>query len=258
MPQEQAQQWTDLWNVVEQKVRPERTRRKANGEFVLRSPLPQKWWIYADKRPALYNAIYGLDRVLVISRVSDRAAFCYLPAGMVYSEQLIVFSVEGRAFFASLQSRPHELWARFFASSMKDDLRYTPSDCFETFPFPAGWETDTSLETIGREYYEYRAQLMRESNKGLTKTYNRFHDPKEKSPEIRRLRDLHAAMDRAVLAAYEWSGIDTTCGFDLDWCEDEAADDASPETIERLETGRYFFETAEEARAFASELVGLG
>ena len=141
---------------------------------------------------------------------------------------------------------------------MKDDLRYTPSDCFETFPFPDGWETSAALEAIGREYYEYRAQLMKETDKGLTKTYNRFHDPKEKSAEIRRLRELHGAMDRAVLAAYGWPDIDTSCGFDVDWCEDEAADDASPETIERLETGRYFFETAEEARAFAAELVGLG
>ena len=130
------------------------------------------------------------------------------------------------------------------------------SDCFETFPFPDGWETNTSLEAIGQEYYEYRAQLMRESNKGLTKTYNRFHDPKERSPEIRRLRDLHTAMDRAVLAAYGWSDIDTTCGFDLDWCESEAADDASPDTLERLEKGNYFFDSAEEARAFASELEG--
>ena len=138
---------------------------------------------------------------------------------------------------------------------MKDDFRYTPSDCFETFPFPDGWETNATLEAIGQEYYEYRAQLMRDSNKGLTKTYNRFHDPKERSPEIRRLRDLHAAMDRAVLAAYGWPDIDTTCGFDLDWCEAEAADDASPDTLERLETGRYFFESAEEARAFAAELV---
>ena len=23
---------------------------------------------------------------------------------------------------------------------MKDDLRYTPSDCFETFPFPTAWD----------------------------------------------------------------------------------------------------------------------
>ena len=99
---------------------------------------------------------------------------------------------------------------------------------------------------------------MIKSNKGLTKTYNRFHDPKEKSPEIRKLRDLHAAMDRAVLAAYGWSGVDTICGFDLDWCEAEASDDASPDTVERLESGRYFFESAEEARAFASELVKPG
>ena len=99
---------------------------------------------------------------------------------------------------------------------------------------------------------------MRDSNKGLTKTYNRFHDPKERSPEIRRLRELHTVMDRAVLAAYGWTDIDTTCGFDLDWCETEPADDASPDTLERIETGRFFFESAEEARAFAAELEDSG
>ena len=36
-------------------------------------------------------------------------------------------------------------------------------------------------------------------NEGLTKTYNRFHDPYETSPDILQLRQLHAAMDRAVL-----------------------------------------------------------
>lgn len=137
---------------------------------------------------------------------------------------------------------------------MKDDLNYSNTDCFETFPFPDGWETNASLEAIGQEYYDYRAQLMAVSTKGLTKTYNRFHDPKERSPEIVRLRDLHTAMDRAVLAAYGWPDIDTTCGFDLDYCESEAADDAMPDTLERLETGRYFFESAAEALAFASEL----
>ncbi len=137
---------------------------------------------------------------------------------------------------------------------MKDDLRYTPSDCFETFPFPPDWETDAALESIGREYYEFRARLMVESSLGLTKTYNRFHDPKEKAPEIARLRELHAAMDRAVLASYGWSDVDATCGFDLDWCDAEPADDASPDTVERLEPGRHWFPRASAALAFASEL----
>ena len=32
---------------------------------------------------------------------------------------------------------------------MKDDLRYTPTDCFETFPFPEGWDTHSDLEAAG-------------------------------------------------------------------------------------------------------------
>ena len=92
---------------------------------------------------------------------------------------------------AALQSRVHEVWARFFGSSMKDDLRYTPSDCFETFPFPTGFETDPRLEAAGKAYYEFRAALMVANNEGLTKTYNRFHDPDERSTDI--LRAARAA-----------------------------------------------------------------
>ena len=88
---------------------------------------------------------------------------------------------------------------------MKDDLRYTPSDCFETFPFPIGWDTHSDLEAAGKEYYEFRAALMIQNNEGLTKTYNRFHDPDEPSPDIAKLRRLHDTMDRAILSAYGWS-----------------------------------------------------
>jgi hypothetical protein len=104
---------------------------------------------------------------------------------------------------------------------MKDDLRYTPSDCFETFPFPAGWETHPALEAAGREYYEFRAALMVRNDEGLTKTYNRFHDPDEQDSEIASLRERHAVMDRAVLEAYGWTDIPTACGFLLDYEIDE-------------------------------------
>ena len=59
------------------------------------------------------------------------------------------------------------------------------------------------------------------NDEGLTKTYNRFHDPDERSPEIARLRELHAAMDRAVLDAYGWTDIATDCEFLLDYEDDE-------------------------------------
>lgn len=228
MTEEEARRWPDLMRIVEDKVKPERTLKKPNGEFALRKPLPQKWWIYADKRPALYSSIAHIKRVLVISRIAQHGAFVFLSNGMVYSEGTIVFADSSYHFFSLLQSRPHEIWARFFGSSMKDDLRYTPSDCFETFPFPKDFENNSVLESNGKDYYEFRAALMIKNNEGLTKTYNRFHDPNERSPDIHKLRELHAAMDRAVLDAYGWTDLNPTCEFILDYEDEEDDDDETP------------------------------
>ncbi|GAA0589300.1 hypothetical protein [Caenispirillum bisanense] len=90
---------------------------------------------------------------------------------------------------------------------MKDDLRYTPSDCFETFPFPEGFESDPKLEAIGQAYHDHRAALMVAANEGLTKTYNRFHDRTEMPEDIQELRRLHDEMDRTVLRAYGWEDL---------------------------------------------------
>ena len=54
---------------------------------------------------------------------------------------------------------------------------------------------------------------MRIRNEGLTKVYNRFHNPKEDAEDIRKLRGLHVEMDHAVTAAYGWSDLDLGHGF---------------------------------------------
>jgi hypothetical protein len=113
------------------------------------------------------------------------------------------------------------VWSLFFGSTLEDRSVYTASDCFETFPFPPNWQSDPVLEEVGKTYYEFRADLMVRNNEGLTKTYNRFHNPDERSPDILKLRELHAAMDRAVLDAYGWTDIPTDCQFLLDYEIDE-------------------------------------
>jgi len=69
---------------------------------------------------------------------------------------------------------------------------------------------------------------MIRNDEGLTKTYNRFHDPDDRSDDIIRLRELHAAMDRAVLDAYGWTDVDPTCEFLLDYEEDEESNKKKP------------------------------
>ena len=142
---------------------------------------------------------------------------------MIFGHTLIVFPLSSYAALSVLQSRIHQIWSAFLGPTMKDDLRYTPSDCFETFPFPDRWDTHEALETAGKKYYEHRVRLMVANGEGMTRTYNRFHDAYDSDSRIAQLRELHTAMGRAALDAYGWTDIPTECEFLLDYEIDEAA-----------------------------------
>ncbi len=223
---ETAEQWPELLRIVEQKVRPERESASSDSKDVLRRK--QYWWRWARRTPELYNSIRILPRVLVIACVTQHLAFAFLPVGMVYAHTLNVFAFSQFSTFCVLQCRVHEVWARFFTSTFEDRLRYNPSDCFDTFAFPHRWEVRESLEQIGKEYYEFRANMMARNSEGLTETYNRFHNPDEGDPGILKLRELHNAMDRAVLDAYGWSDLKPTCEFILDYSEEDEDADGRP------------------------------
>lgn len=185
----------------------------------------KKWWVYAAPAINLMSRISSFIRVLVIAEVSDSFAFTFQPNHYIFSNKIWVILLDSFSVFTCLQSSIHEFWARLTSSSMKDDLSYVASDSFETFPFPTNWENNPQLEVIGKEYYEYRAQLMIANNQGLTTTYNRFHDPDEYDSAILKLRDLHNQMDRAVLNAYGWTDLQPICEFLLDYEDEEETDD---------------------------------
>ncbi len=206
--------WPDLMAIVEQKVKPE--RMKKSGSY------KTKWWLFGRRNLEGTLAINGLERILATScGATTYLEFAFLPSDIVTANTLAIFPLLTYASFCCLQSNLHIIWAEFFGSTLQEGLRYTPTDCFETFPFPENWRTHSSLETVGQSYYEFRAQLMIRDNQGLTDTYTRFHDPDERDPDILKLRELHSAMDRAVLEAYGWNDIPTACDFYLDYEIDE-------------------------------------
>jgi hypothetical protein len=218
MNEAEARQWPDLFQIVQDKVLPERAASAAKSSS---GAIVDRFWQYGHSAKSLYDAIKGNPRALVCPRVSPTLGFTFIPADVVFANTLNVFAGSSYSNFAILQCRCHEFWVRSMSSTFGDTQAYHPSDCFETFPFPPDWETNVALEEAGRSYYEYRAALMVRNDEGLTKTYNRFHDPEERSPEIQQLRALHAAMDRAVLDAYGWPDIPTACEFLLDYEEED-------------------------------------
>lgn len=233
---ERAAEFELAFSHVEMEVKPWRTRKKANGAFQLRKPLPQRWWQHGEKRPAMYHALgrgrsftshpadwtperEPLSRVLVISRgVTKYPAFSFLNNHFVFSEKLYVLADERFSIFCVLSSDIHSVWAWFRKTSMGGDLyslSYTNGDIFETYPFPDGVlrEENPRLEQVGRILYEERQAFMEERGIGLTTFYNKFHDSDTQDEAVIRLRRRQNEVNAAVLEQYGWADIDSMMGF---------------------------------------------
>lgn len=198
---------------VEERVKPERRRLKTDGSFALRKPLPQRWWQYADKRPALRTAVVNLDEVLVIARVSKAVMPVRVSTGQIFSERLGVFATDSYASQAVLSSEIHWPWAVTFSSTLETRVNYSLSDAFETFPMPTA--TDR-LARLGRDLDDERRDIMLRRSLGLTELYNLVNDPDladAADNDVARLRAIHLELDRGVLDAYGWSDINPEHGF---------------------------------------------
>jgi hypothetical protein len=183
-PEEKARTYPDCFRIVEEKVKPERTRWKLDdqgnsvvGVYALRAPMPEKWWIYAEKRPKLYKTIAGMERVLVHSRVTKTHAFSIMQPGCVASEACVVFALPKGSQFAVLQSNLHEHWAWQYSSTMKGDRRYSPSDAYEKFPWPRILcESENILNKNGDSYLSFKNSLCLLFEMGNTRLANQFHN----------------------------------------------------------------------------------
>jgi hypothetical protein len=236
-PESRARSYKDAFSVVESKVKPVRQRKSPNGQYVLRSPLPQRWWLHEKNRPALFRAMgrgnhlanerlespkrteTTLDRVIVISTgVTKFPAFTFLPSNYVFSNKLCVVCSESYSIYSVLSSDVHGLWAWAQKTSLGGDLFslvYAHGNIFGTFPFPTGilQRGDDNLDRLGEHFFKKRQAYMEGRRKGLTKFYNDFHDQTKNDAELKAIRHLQAEMNDAVCQSYGWGDIDLSCGF---------------------------------------------
>ena len=70
--------------------------------------------------------------------VAKHRLFAWLPSMQIPENLCVAIARADDTTFGILHSRFHELWALRMGTSLEDRPRYTPTTCFETFPFPAG------------------------------------------------------------------------------------------------------------------------
>jgi hypothetical protein len=198
----------DAFEIVKERVKPERDQIIGrNPESTRRG---RNWWKYAQDANNLYTTIQGMKRVLVRSRVSNINSIAFCRSDIVFSDATVVFAFDDYSHFAVLQSMAHSIWLEEYSSSMRTDIRYTPSRCFATFVFPADL---SSLVHSGETYYRHRESVMLSRQEGITRTYNRLNNVEDGSLDVQTLRHLHVEMDKAVAIAYGWTDLDLRHGF---------------------------------------------
>jgi hypothetical protein len=98
------------------------------------------WWRHGDGQPAMRRAIAALPRYIATPEVTKHRIFSWMHAAVLPDKKLIVTASADDVTFGILSNRIHEIWALELASmhGKGNDPRYTPTTCFETFPFPLG------------------------------------------------------------------------------------------------------------------------
>lgn len=171
----EAREWPDLYGIIERQVKPSRMGKA--DDIDAGKQIARQWWKHGHAAVELADARMVCRHSYAASMVTTHWGITLVADETVCSHKLCVYPSSNLAIFPILQSRCHEIWARFFSSTRGDGLNYTPTDCFETFPFPPAWEGNEALRAAGDAYYAFREGFMRDQWVGLTQTYNLFHHP---------------------------------------------------------------------------------
>ncbi|MGH3853186.1 MAG: Eco57I restriction-modification methylase domain-containing protein [Pseudonocardiaceae bacterium] len=202
-PIEKAQQYQDCFKMVEEKVKPFRAKNNDPRRRAI-------WWRFTRPTMELYDAIHNRHRVLVIAQTSRTQIPCFVPAGQVFDQKLVIFPVSGGEDLCFRSSAFQYWWTVKNSSTMKLDTVYAPSDCCENLPIR---EFTSRMDGVGEELHSFRRSVMLGRPLGLTKLYNQVHDPAVTDEEIRRLREIHTEIDYATAEAYGWDDLDLAHGF---------------------------------------------
>jgi hypothetical protein len=194
MSLEKASQYPRALEIVRARVKPDR-------EHVRRKPHRERWWLFGEARVGMRVALDGLPRFAAATRHGKRLLFAWCEANWIASDATVVVAIDDDYHFGVLSSTAHTAWAWACSSTLKGDLRYTPTTAFATFPWPDPITDDlcAAVGGVAREMVQLRSQHCTEGGFGLTHLYNVMDDG-----GYRDLAACHLRLDRAVVACYGW------------------------------------------------------
>jgi hypothetical protein len=177
-----------------------RARVKPEFEAKTGTESHEDWWQFRRPRGKMRDALAALPRYLGGTATGKRTLFCWVGAEVCPSNAMNVFAFADDYAMGILTSSVHKAWADAEMSTLEDRPRYTPTSCFETFPWPepSAGERD-EIGDIAARLIEARQSICADQDFGLTVLYNQVYDG-----AWREIAELHQQLDKAVAGSYGW------------------------------------------------------
>ena len=188
MSELKAAQFEEPFEYCKRIVKPERDGRRE-------ARIAEFWWRFGRPRVEMRQALQGLVRFIATPTVSKHRIFVWLPTVLVPDQQLLAYPWSDDYFFGILHSYAHEVWARSQGTQVREresGFRYTPTSCFETFPFPTSNESQKAtiaeaakeLDSLRNNWLnppEWTRQEVLEFPGSVVGPWSRFvHDPESR------------------------------------------------------------------------------
>ena len=191
-----------------------------------RAKIRDLWWIHAWERPEMRRATADLSRYLGTVETSKHRYFAYLGADALANNSAVVLALEDPWHFGVLSSHIHATWAveKGGRNGVGNDPRYTHSEVFDRFPFPAATDAQrVAIAEAATRLDAHRTRVLAAHPRlTYTEVYNVLtaeHDAAagegppltDKQQATHRqagltlLAQIHADLDAAVAEAYGWS-----------------------------------------------------
>jgi hypothetical protein len=165
-----------------------------------REPNRTFWWQFERPRVDMRAALVGLARYIAANAQGKRILFTWQAVETCPSNLTNVFALDSDYAIGVLSSREHGEWAKAQSSTLRIDIRYTPSSAFETFPWPhPSRQQREAIGELARTVVARRQEIGRERGIGLTRLYNEVDEG-----AYRDLKELHRRLDEEVAASYGW------------------------------------------------------
>lgn len=193
LPLEDARRFPGALAIVRERVKPVRDTNN-------RESYRRRWWQFGEPCLDMRAAIAPLPRFVIGLSTGKRAVFTWA-ADVTMNNSTVVFAFDDDYSMGVLLSKAHDSWAWAQASTLKGDLRYTPSSVFVTFPFPdpvTDYQRDRVAEA-SRRLLARRTEICTAERIGLTKLYNAVDDGAWAD-----MKALHRELDEAVADCYGW------------------------------------------------------